>query len=172
MFVYFWNLRDKEYFVKFDSRQWQISLISTFYPTASGSIQPLHQLPTALNHLEWPSQEFHGITVKAKNIMKLHFALLILSYLNKLGSPSKCLFILKLPKLLNSTLILLQSYGNQGSISSTCLYTAFTWPDHKNEKRHPSCPCLLALLGSARTKALFKALVKLKPEVVFGHSGH
>jgi len=49
---------------------------------------------------------------------------------------------------------------NQGSISPTCLHTAYMRKDHKSAKIQSSHQCLFALWGSALTKAACKMLVK------------
>jgi len=54
-----------------------------------------------------------------------------------------------------------------GSISPTCLCTAFTHKDPKSIKRQSSHQYLFTLLVSAQVKALRKTLMKLTPEVIF-----
>jgi len=51
-----------------------------------------------------------------------------------------------------------------GSISPTCLQTAFTFKDPKSAKRLPSHRCLFALFGSLNVKSVCKTLVKLTPK--------
>ena len=62
-------------------------------------------------------------------------------------------------------------FNDQGSISSTCLYAAFTPADPKSSK---SCLTWLSFLGSAHVKAVGKMLVKLSPGVlrILGFSKH
>jgi len=50
-----------------------------------------------------------------------------------------------------------------GSISTTCLHSAYTCADPKSVKIQSSCQYLFALLGSACVKAAHKMLIKLTP---------
>jgi len=54
-----------------------------------------------------------------------------------------------------------------GSISPTCLHTAFRRIDSKSAKRQSRHQCLFALLGSVYIKAARKTLVKLTPDHVY-----
>jgi len=53
------------------------------------------------------------------------------------------------------------SLGVLGSISPTCLHTAFTRADPKSAKQQSTHKCIFALLGSTCIKAAHKTLMKL-----------
>ncbi len=61
---------------------------------------------------------------------------------------------------------------DQVLISPTCLHSAFISAYHKGAKRQLSHWCLIALLGSACSKAAHKMLVKLTPGILIKMLAH
>ncbi len=78
-----------------------------------------------------------------------------------LKRPAARLLILRIWETKNKNSFIGQSH--HGSISPTCLHTAFTSTDPKSAKRQWSHQYLFAFLGSSRAKAGCRMLVKLTP---------